>query len=284
MRLFKQYIKTAFIAFFITSGSFLHSVEELTDATPEYIEESYQKALKSYLERNYEDSLNHIRHVISSDMNHYKLRYLAAHNHWRLGNYTPASIHFRTAIDAEPAQPGAYIDYALMLFQLQKYNDAAGVLQTGINKLTAAGTKIPAKLYNALARTYLHRGNIAQALANAEKAKAAFEKNRAGIKDKLEAVLLEGRSHLALGNYEKAELSVQWAISMKKDNAYAHNLLGYIYERWAVSLKNQKDLAEKAKQLKDSALEAYQKAAENENLPEDFKQQINQSIKRVSAS
>jgi|GEM_PF-1779385 len=255
--------------------------EELDKATPEYVEKIYQLALMEFDKQAYEESLKYIRHVIKSDMNHYKLRYLAAHDHWKLGHFDSATTHFQTILFIKPENPQAYMDLALMKIQERNYWAAESVLQTGMATLKAANVFIPSKFYNIYARIQLAKGFAEEALKYAQLAKSAFEKNGAGVKDKLEAMTLEARSHLLLENFDKAELAMQWAIAMRKDNVYAHNLLGYIYTRWAMKIA-----ATEPKQAgfyKDMAIESFKTAKKVPGVVEEFSTIIDANLANANS-
>jgi tetratricopeptide (TPR) repeat protein len=253
---------------------------EMDNARAEYIEKIYVAALAEFDKQAYEESLKYIRHVIKSDMNHYKLRYLAAHNHWKLGHFDSATEHFRSAIFAKPDSPQAYMDLALMKIQERNYGAAESTLQTGIASLQKSKTAIPSKLYNVYARLQLMKGFPEEALKYAQLAKATFEQNGTGVKDKLEAMTLEARSQLLLENFEKAELAMQWAIAMRKDNVYACNLLGYIYAKWGEKMTNS-DLKQ-SEYLKNMAVENYKKAKDMPGVVEEFKKIIELNISNVN--
>jgi len=258
----------------------VYAVEELNDASPEYIEKYYQKSLNSFNEQKYEESLNHIRHVIKSDMTNFKLRYLAAHNHWKQGNFDTAIIHFERAIKTSPEISGPYIDYALMQIHRRHLGRARKVALKGIQNLRTHKKEIPSKLYNILSRIDLLQNNAKGALAYAEKAKAVFDQKETGVKDKLEAVVLEARAHLSLSDYAKAEFSMLWGLSFRQESPYLHNLLGYIYQQWYESEKGKSP--EMASDLKEKALEQFNIALKSPNLVQSFKELIQKNIDKLS--
>ncbi|RME88759.1 MAG: hypothetical protein D6767_09630 [Candidatus Hydrogenedentota bacterium] len=251
------------------------SVVELENASPEVIEENYQKALKSFEAGKYEESLNFIRHVIKSDMNHFKLRYLAAHNHWRQGHYEPAEIHFKRALSVKPEYAGIYVDLSLFYLDWRKYSEAQKIAEKGIRVLPDYDTKVPAKLYNVLARIALRRGQYHTALKWAEKSKSAFQDKKTRAKDQLEGVLLEARSHLGLKEYEQAEFAANWALSIRPEHVYTLNLLGFIYEIWAKT-----STGKKREMLKEKSIEYYKKALQAKDIPTKFQNIIQKNLDR----
>ena len=253
--------------------------EELENAKPEYIEKVYQSALAEFDKQDYENSLKYIRHVIKSDMLHYKLRYLAAHNHWKLGHFDSATTHFQTAIFARPDSPQGYMDLALMKIQERNYGAAEWTLQNGMAALQKSKVEVPSKFYNIYSRIALLKGFPDESLKYAQLAKAAFEQRGTGVKDKLEAMTLEARSQLMLENFDKAELAMQWAIAMRKDNVYAYNLLGYIYSKWREKILHVDP--KKAEELKDLSLENFKQARSTPDVIDEFKKIINSNIANV---
>ena len=264
------------------SGVQLYAVEELEDAAPEYIKEYTDKASKAYGEQKYNESLDFIRHVIKSDMTNYELRMLAAHNHWRLKNYEPATAHFYNAMAARPDSAGVYTDLAMMLLQMGEPQKAREIGGKGLEKLLAAQKEVPAKLYNVIARCALQLGDTVAAVAHSSSAKAAAatDPNKANSqKDKLEAVIIEGRAQMAVGNFDKAELSLSWADSIRPENVYTQNLLGYLYEKWAASTTR----PEKKKEYLAKSREQYTLALANSNLPDALEPLIKSNLARLGA-
>lgn len=252
--------------------------KELTFATPEYIGLAYQNALESFYRQDYEGALVYIRHVIQADMKNYKLRYLAAHSHWKLGNFGPAAIHFQEAQKANPKNPGPYIDYSLLMIHQRRYNDGLRMAGRGLDYFKKNSINTPSKLYNVTARIKLLQGKPAEALIFAERAKGAFDQNT-GIKDKLESMVLEARAQLALGEYDKAVFSLEWALSLKPGNPYIQNLLGHTYSSWYHSAQKQK--SPKAGELKQKALDYFAQAKGSSEVA-GFQKIVQQNIDQLN--
>ncbi len=265
------------MAILFLSSPLLFAVEELSDASPEVIEENYQKALAAYQNRQYNESLDHIRHVIKSSMLNYKLRMLAAHNHWRLGNAIPAEQHFRTAIEGKPEELGARIDLSLLYLGTGSSSKAEKAARDALK--AAEGKSIPAKLYNILSRISLQKGDAKAAIEYATLAKGAYEKNQVGIKDQLEAIVLEGRANIQLQDFSSAEILLSWASEIKPDSAYIINLQGYLYEQWAAS---ENDAAKKA-ELRSRASAHYLKSASRSDISAELKSIAEANGKRTAA-
>ncbi|MDH5717096.1 MAG: tetratricopeptide repeat protein [Spirochaetia bacterium] len=256
----------------------IYTIEEITNASEEYIEQTYIKALEKYKMQKYEASLDDIRHVIKSNMQNYKLRYLAAHNHWRLGNYESAILHFNESILINKNEAGPYIDLSLLYLQNKNYKNSEKLALACQNNLETNNIEIPSKLFNILSRLNLYKGKYQEALDYAQEAKAAFNRNKAGIKDKLEAITLEARALLALKNFEKAELAAIWAIKLKEDNPYAYGLLGYIYETWAKETSSD----EEKKDYLNKAKENYEICINLPNVSENLFSTIKNNLTRIN--
>lgn len=99
---------------------------------------SYEDALTLFQEKKYGDSLNRIAGelAVGRDMDakspNYELRFLAAHNHWRLGNHEPAISHFKRCIEIQREIVDPYVDLSLLLVELKRYQEAEAVAVRGL--------------------------------------------------------------------------------------------------------------------------------------------------------
>lgn len=91
---------------------------------------SYSEALDYYQSGKYKESLKIIAGELKTENDldpkseNYKLRFLAAHNHWKLGNMEAAIIHFKRCIDIKKDSPDPMIDLSLMLLDFNRTGDA----------------------------------------------------------------------------------------------------------------------------------------------------------------
>ena len=122
----------------------------------DYIQEYIQKAIRSYREGNYHESLENVRHVITADMQNLQLRYLAAHSYWKSKNYESAIAHFKAFIGFKPDVASAYVDLSLLHVGSKDYKKAQSVLENGIKSLKKNNKRIPIKVFNILARIYFY--------------------------------------------------------------------------------------------------------------------------------
>ena len=243
----------------------------------DYIQKYIQKAIQSYKQGNYHETLESVRHVITADMQNLKLRYLAAHSHWKSKNYESAVAHFKAFIHFKPDFPSAYIDLALLHIEKRNYTKARSVLESGIKALKRKNKKIPIKIFNVMARTYLHEGQADKVLYYASQAKTKFSSHKGRIHEKTETLMLEARAYLLKKNFSKAEISALWATESLAANEYALNLLGYIYLLWAEATSN----SENKGSLYKSAKESFEKALYHLDKSPSLRQAINQNLKRI---
>ena len=130
----------------------------------------YDRALELYNEKQYRESLNILgQNLVAADdykpgSPNYKIRYLAAHNHWKLGNIDSASIHFRRCMAIDKSTIDPYIDISIMYVEKNRLAEAISVAETGLK------IKEDPMLYWILGRAYYKRGNYTRAKELLEKA------------------------------------------------------------------------------------------------------------------
>ena len=130
---------------------------------------SYDQALALYQEGKYQESLAMVANdlVVAEDYKenspNYKLRFLAAHNHWKLGNAESAVAHFRKCMSIRKTAVEPYIDCAVLLLEKQRFGDAASIAEDGLK------IKDDPMLYWIL-------GRVAMARKDFWRAKELFEK------------------------------------------------------------------------------------------------------------
>ena len=98
---------------------------------------SYKEALKLFEEKDYKASLKMIADELETandtkpDSPNYSLRFLAAHNHWKLGNTRSATDHFTRCMTINKKKADPYIDLALLQVEMKKYAEAEPLLLSG---------------------------------------------------------------------------------------------------------------------------------------------------------
>lgn len=131
---------------------------------------AYDQALALFQEKKYQESLVILGQdlVLADDFKqgspNYKIRFLAAHNHWKLGNEESASSHFRKCMAIDKSKVDPYIDLAIMLSEKGKLNSAISVIEDGFN------VKEDPMLFWIMGRVYYQKGNLERAKELLEKA------------------------------------------------------------------------------------------------------------------
>jgi len=131
---------------------------------------SYDDALVLFQKKKYDESLKMIASelIVADDFKenspNYKLRYLAAHNHWKLGNERSVIAHLKKCMEIDKTSVNPYIDLSLFLVEQKRYTDA--------NTFAEAGLRINADpmLYWVLGRSRMAQGKLADAREFFEKA------------------------------------------------------------------------------------------------------------------
>lgn len=203
---------------------------------------SYDDALSLFQKKLYKDSLAKIAAVLEvgrdmePDSPNYKLRFLAAHNHWRLGNLEPAIAHFKRCIDIKKGSADPLIDLGLMLLEQNRYGDAE-----------VYARKAAAIQKSALA--YYIMGNASYGVGNYWRAKELLEKAIAEDPGLYVAYNCLGAALMKLKRYNQANTAFSAALAMGPPGPELHNNIGFSLE-----------LSGKLKE----ALGHYKKAAEME--------------------
>jgi len=100
---------------------------------------AYDQALALFQEKKYQESLAILGQdlVVADDFKpgspNYKIRFLAAHNHWKLGNADSASAHFRRCMAIDKTKVDPYIDLAIFLTEKGRLNEASSIVEDGLN-------------------------------------------------------------------------------------------------------------------------------------------------------
>lgn len=124
---------------------------------------SYDDALVLFQKNKYDESLKMIANelVIVDDFKegspNYKLRYLAAHIHWKLGNTRSVVAHFKKCMEIKKDSVNPYIDLSLYLTEKKQYKDAKIIAESGLK------VKEDAMLYWVLGKSKMNQGSFFQA-------------------------------------------------------------------------------------------------------------------------
>lgn len=189
-----------------------------------YASAAYKDALKLFEAGKYQESLNTIAAElqIANDMTpespNYKYRFLAAHNHWKLSSYNSAILHFQRCMQIKKDSADPYIDLALMLYDIKKYNDSEHYVKKGLE------IKQDPMLY------FVY-GKLAYHYKNYFKAKEFFEKSISINPELYVSYNSLGLTFIALNNYSNAYTAFSAASVMSPRSHELFNNLGYSLEK-----------------------------------------------------
>ncbi len=200
---------------------------------------SYKEALQLFEKNDYRASLKIIADELVTandakpDSPNYDLRFLAAHNHWKLGNTKSATDHFTRCISIKKSNPDAYIDLSLLQLELKKYGEAENTARRGLEMGKSS-------------MLYYVMGIVSMKRENFWRAKEMFEKANSLDPDLYISYNALGVTLMKLKKYSEANTAFSAAHAIKPRSAEIINNLGMSYEKLG---KNKE------------ALEYYQKAA-----------------------
>ena len=184
---------------------------------------SYKEALKLYEQNDHKASLKMIADELETandmkpDSPNYNLRFLAAHDHWKLGNTKSAIDHF-TRCMAIKKTVDPYIDLALLQIELKKYAEADATARKGMEI-----EKSP-MLFYIMGIASLKRENF-------WKAKEMFEKANSLNPDLYFSYNALGITLMKLKKYGEANTAFSAAYAVKPRSAEIMNNLGMSYEK-----------------------------------------------------
>ncbi len=191
--------------------------------TSEGVYASYDDALKLYSEKKYGESLKKLAEILVTEDDlkpgspNYRIRFLAAHNHWKMGNFDSATIHFKRcmAIDKEKVDP--YIDLSLMLLEEGKPGYSGMIARNGLR------VKRDPMLYFVL-------GRISVEVKNYWGAKQFFEKANSINPEIFISYYYLGIALIKLKKYSQANTAFSVANAIEKDLPETLNNLALTYE------------------------------------------------------
>lgn len=204
---------------------------------------SYKEALKLFEQKDYKGSLKMIADELETandtkpDSPNYNLRFLAAHNHWKLGNTKSAIDHFTRCIAIKKDKVDPYIDLALLQIELKKYAEADATARKGMEV-----EKSP-MLYYVMGIASLKRDNF-------WKAKEMFEKANSLNPELYYSYNALGITLMKLKKYGEANTAFSAAYAIKPRSAEIVNNLGMSYEKLGKS-KEAYEYYKKAQTLDD---------------------------------
>ena len=185
---------------------------------------SYKEALELYKSKRYKESLQIIADELQiekdkePDSPNYKLRFLAAHNHWKLGNSQASITHFRRCIDIKKDDVNPLIDLSLLLYEIKRYKDS--------RTFTRKALKI-----KDIAIGYYILGKIALQYGNFREAKVNFEKSISrdpGISISYNGL---GIALMRLRKFTQANTAFSAAMAIDSESPEVLNNIGLSFER-----------------------------------------------------
>jgi tetratricopeptide (TPR) repeat protein len=185
---------------------------------------SYKEALKLFEKKDYANSLKMIANELETandtkpDSPNYNLRFLAAHDHWKLGNTKSAIDHFTRCIAINKKKVDPYIDLALLQIEMKKYVEAEATARRGMEV-----EKSP-MLFYIMGIVSLKRDNF-------WKAKEMFEKANSLNPDLYYSYNALGIALMKLKKYSEANTAFSAAYAVKPKSAEIVNNLGMSYEK-----------------------------------------------------
>lgn len=193
-----------FLVFFVSSSAFA----------------AYDKALALYQENKFQESLAICAEdlIMADDFkpgsSNYKIRYLAAHNHWKLGNAESASIHFRKCMAIDKTKTDPYIDLSMLLIEKRKFSEAGSVIEDGLK------IKEDAMLYWLLGKIAIERKDYQRARTLFERANGLDPEFYISYNDL-------GIALMKLGKYGDANAAFSVAYAINPDSAEINNNMAY---------------------------------------------------------
>ncbi len=154
--------------------------------------------------------------------------YQSGKKSFRSGNYEDAAVSFAAAIEKNPNRAEYYIDYALTLVKLGKYEEALTELDKAyVNKEIIIAKRNNKRVFRGKGITYYYMANYEKALEQFELALKTNELSDLN-KDILRYV---GSAQMIVGSYDKAVETYTSLIKYEKDNAaeYDNRALCYRY-------------------------------------------------------
>jgi len=185
---------------------------------------SYSEALKLYEKKDYKNSLKMIAAELQvsndakPDSPNYNLRFLAAHNHWKLGNTKSAIDHFTRCIEINKKKVDPYIDLAMLMIETKKYGEAENIAKRGLEI-----EKSPL--------LYYLQGLISLKRENFWRAKEMFEKANSINPELYLSYNALGIALMRVKKYSEANTAFSAASAMKPKSAEILNNIGMSYEK-----------------------------------------------------
>ncbi len=219
---------------------------------------SYEDALRLFQQGKYSESVKMIADELEVGRDfepgspNYSLRYLAAHNHWKLGTAKSPAAHFKRCMEIKKDEVEPYIDLSLYYIDIKKYNDAESTARKGLE------IEESAMLYYALGKAALQNRNY-------WRAKEYFEKANSLDNEIFISYNGLGMALMNLGRYPEANVAFSVASALNPESAELLNNL-------ALSCEQMKKYGDALKYLQKAAGKNPENRVIAENLERAGKQ------------
>jgi Flp pilus assembly protein TadD len=196
----------------------------------------YETAFQFYKNAAYQDSINLLEERIKKNQHTINDHLLISQNYWKLGNETKAIDQLYSALKMKPNDTEIYIELIKAYTASNRYRGGLEIAETAQNKF-------PDSKEIKYLKTFLQGklGMINSALKTIEDLKQESPNDTRPLG-------IEANLYFLQGEFEKAELSLKWALSIKEDSPFLHNNLALVYEKSAEQLisKGKKEEAKSA--------------------------------------
>ncbi|MCE9500160.1 MAG: tetratricopeptide repeat protein [Leptospira sp.] len=184
----------------------------------------------------------------------YETYYLLAHDYWKTGDYKAAIDHFYNALKIKPDDEAVLLDLIKIHASVNRLRGAFELCYGGMKK--NPGSR----------ELKLAYASLLVKVKRPMKALEVIENLKSERADDFRPLSVESMIYYELGNLEKSETSIKWALAIAPENAALLNNLALIYEKSGIiEFKSGK---------KDSAKKKFEEA----------KIQIDSAAKRNSGS
>ena len=233
---------------------------------------SYKDALELFQKKQYKAALKKVadqlvvKDDLKKDSPNFNLRYLAAHIHWKLKNYTSARLHFQRCMQIDKKNINPYIDLALMQIDEKNYNLAIQTATLG------RGIKENVSIVYVLGKAILLQKNY-------WRAKTIFEKANTIKSDFYASYNGLGMALMGLKKFSEANVAFSAAYAIYNKSPEILNNLALSIELSAARL-NTKNKKKRYKEAYDYFKKAYEYGANNKTILENIKR-IRKKIKAL---
>jgi len=223
----------------------------------------YKNSLEFFKKGDYAQTISTIAELHKSGKESYESHYLAGHANWKKRDYPVAIGHWYSAKRNRPEDLNVILD-------LIKAHNSIGQTRTAFALCREGLKKFPESRELKLALS-----SLLIKVKRTLKALEVIESLKAENSNDYRSLALESKIYFDMGNYEKAETSIKWAIALSPGNPNLLNNLALILERSA-ELKRVGGDKEGAKKNLEEAKKQLEQAISREN-----KDVFSNNVKRI---